>query len=59
MKNTKNNKLKKSNCFILKDSIKVINKHFSELTISISGELAFGNTILIQRHFYKNNFEMF
>ncbi len=59
MKNLKINKPKKSNCFVLKDSIKAINKHFSDLSISISGELMHQNSILIKRQYFKSDFEMF
>lgn len=40
-------------------SAKAINKHFSELSISISGELTFTNTILIQRQYFKPDLEIF
>lgn len=59
MKNIKNNKPKKSNCFLLKDSKKAINKHFSELSISIAGEFTLNNAILFQRQFYRSDLEMF
>ena len=59
MKTTNIKKPKKSNCFLLKDSIKTINKHFSDLSISISGELTFNDSILYKRQFHKIEFEMF
>lgn len=59
MKNSKISKPKKLNCFLLKDSIKAINKHFSDLSISISGELIHQNVILIKRQYFKSDFEMF
>ena len=59
MKNTKQIKPKKSNCFLLKDSIKTINKHISDLSISIAGEFTHQNSILIRRQYFKSDFEMF
>ncbi len=59
MKNSKHNKPKKANCFILKDSIKAINKHFSDLSISIAGEFTHQNSILIRRQYFKSDFDMF
>ena len=59
MKNSKINKPKKLSCFLLKDSIKAINKHFFDLSISLSGELMYQNSILIQRQYFKSDFEMF
>ncbi len=58
MKNQINRKIKYSK-YILQDSIKTINKHFSDLSISISGELTFNNSILYKRQFHKIEFEMF
>lgn len=52
-------KNKKPKNYILKDSIKVINKHISDLSISISGELAFNNPILFQRKNQKLNLDLF
>lgn len=57
-KNQKRIKNPKGN-YILKDSIKAINKHFSDLSISIAGEFTNQNSILIKRQYFKSDFEMF
>jgi hypothetical protein len=49
----------KNRNYILKDSIKVINKHISDFSISISGELAFNNPILYQRKNQQLNLDLF
>ena len=55
----KKSKPQKNLKYKLIDSAKAINKHFSDLSISISGELAFTNPILIQRQYYKSDLETF
>ena len=45
--------------YLIEDSIKVINKHFNDLSISISGELTSSNAILVRRQFHKIEFDMF
>lgn len=45
--------------YLLENSEKVMNKNYSGLSISISGELEFKNAILLQRQFYKPNLELY
>jgi hypothetical protein len=56
-KKRKNSKANKN--YILKDSIKTINKNFFNLSVSLSGEFAFVNTISLNRKLYNSNVEMF
>ena len=58
MKNPINKKNKNSK-YHLQNSNKSINKHSSDTSISLSGELTFNNAILVQRQFYNSGFEMF
>ncbi|WP_309607597.1 hypothetical protein [Flavobacterium sp.] len=50
---------KKNQKYILKNSIKVMNKHLSDLSVSLSGEFSFQNTNLFFRRFNNSDLEMF
>lgn len=50
---------KKKQCYVLKDSIKTINKHLSGLSVSLSGEFAFENTNALFRRFNNSDLELF
>lgn len=56
-KKTENQKKKQS--YVLKDSIKTINKHLSDLSVSLSGEFAYENTNTLLRRFNNSDLEMF
>jgi hypothetical protein len=55
----KNQIQKKRKKIILQDSINTINNHFSNLSVSISGEFEFTNTTILYRRFYSSELEMF
>ena len=55
----KNQIQKKSKKIILQNSIKAINNHFSDLSVSISGEFEFTNPTILYRRFYSSDLEMF
>jgi hypothetical protein len=59
MKNSINKKPKKSTCFLLKNTTKVINNNFSDFSVSISGEFTFTNPTILYRRFYSSDLEMF
>lgn len=65
MKNPFNNNLKKTKNpkkntnYILQDSINIMNKHLSNLSVSISGEFTFTNPTILYRRFYSSDLEMF
>ena len=45
--------------YILLDSIKTINKHLSDLSVSLSGEFTFKNTNAYLRRFNNSDLELF
>lgn len=55
----KNQIQKKSKKTVLRDSMKAINNHFSNLSVSISGEFTFTNPTILHRRFYSSDLEMF
>ncbi len=60
LSNTKKAKnLKKSTNYTLQDSINTINKHISDLSVSISGEFEFTNYSILFRKYYSSDLEMF
>ena len=56
-KKTENQKKKQR--YVLKDSIKTINMHLSDLSVSLSGEFTFKNTNAYLRRFYNSDLELF
>ena len=56
-KKTENQKKKQH--YILKNSIKTMNKHLSDLSVSLSGEFSFENTSAFFRRFNNSDLEMF
>ena len=50
---------KETNNNIEQISLETINKHISDLSVSISGELAFNNEILFRRQYFRTDLEMF
>jgi hypothetical protein len=50
---------KKNQPYVLKDSIKTINKHLSGLSVSLSGEFTFKNTNGYSRRFNNSDLELF
>jgi hypothetical protein len=52
-------KVTKKNSYILKDSIKLINKNWSEFSISISGDFSFDKINFFCKKLTNSEFEMF
>ena len=50
---------KKNQQYVLKDSIKTINKHLSDLSVSLSGEFAYENTNTFFRKVNNSDLELF
>lgn len=59
MKKIIKKKSKKLKYFLLKNPIKIVNNHFPDLSVSISGEFEFTNTTILFRRYYTSDLEMF